>query len=56
MKPLNDLLKTKAKLQWDPEQDKSYAKIKQAIIKAPTLPSVIQTSQPRSQLMSAVTA
>ena len=34
---MNDLLKTNAKLQWGPEQDKSYAKIKQAVVEAPTL-------------------
>jgi len=37
MKPMNDLLKSDAKWQWGPEQDKSYAEIKQAIIEAPTL-------------------
>ena len=37
MKPMNDLLKSDAEWQWGPEQDKSYAEIKQAIVEAPTL-------------------
>ena len=37
MKPMNDLLKSDAEWQWGPEQDKSYAEIKHAILEAPTL-------------------
>lgn len=37
MKPMNDLMKSDAEWQWGPEQDKSYAEIKQAIFEAPTL-------------------
>ena len=57
MKPMNDLLKTNAKLQWGPEQDKSYAEIKQAIVEAPTL-AVFDPNKPTtvSQLMAAFTS
>ena len=36
-KPMNDLLKSDAKWQCGPEQDKSYAEIKQAIVESPAL-------------------
>ena len=34
---MNDLLKSDAEWQWGPEQDKSCAEIKQAIVEAPAL-------------------